>query len=59
MTKEHVEHLEYVLNKLQKNQLLTNKGKNEFAQENMDFLGHVLSQEGVRLNPKKLEAIWD
>ncbi len=25
----------------------------------MDFLGHILSWEGVRLDPKKLEAIWD
>lgn len=57
--KEHVEHLEYVLNKLWKNQLLTNSRKNEFAQENMDFLGHILSHEGVRLYPKKLETIWD
>jgi hypothetical protein len=37
--KEHVEHLEYVLNKLRKNQLLTNKGKIEFAQKKWTFWG--------------------
>jgi hypothetical protein len=25
----------------------------------MDFLGHILLQEGVRPDLKKLEAIWD
>jgi hypothetical protein len=25
----------------------------------MDFLGHISSREGVRLNPKKLQAIRD
>jgi beta-lactamase superfamily II metal-dependent hydrolase len=29
--KEHVEHLEYVLNKFQHNKLFVNKVKNEFA----------------------------
>jgi hypothetical protein len=28
--------------------------KNEFAHEEMDFLGHILSWEGVKPNPKKL-----
>ncbi len=52
--KEHVEHLEYVMNKLWNNELLANRVKNEFAHEEMDFLGHILSWEGVRSNPKKL-----
>jgi len=55
MVKKHMEHLEYVLNKLRKNKLITIRTKSEFAQEEMDFLGHILSREGVRPNPKKLE----
>jgi hypothetical protein len=43
---EHVEHLEYVLSKLQENQFFANRVKNEFAWENMDFLRHILSREG-------------
>jgi hypothetical protein len=42
------------LNKLWKNKLFAIKAKNEFAQEEMDFLGHILSKERVRPNPKKL-----
>jgi hypothetical protein len=44
--KEHVEHLKYVLNKLWHNKLFANKVKSEFAQEEMDFLRHILSREG-------------
>ncbi len=54
---EHVGHLEYVLNEFRENQLVANRANIEFSQEEMNFLGHILSHEG--LNPKKLEAIWD
>ncbi len=59
IVEEHMKHLEYLLNKLLKNQLFANKAKNEFAQKEMGFLGHILSGEGVRPNLKKLEAIKD
>jgi hypothetical protein len=35
----------------------SNMAKNEFAWEEMDFLRHILLQEGVRLDLEKLEAI--
>jgi hypothetical protein len=57
--KEHVKHLEFVLNNLQQNKLFAIKAKNEFAQEEMDFLGHILSKERVRPHPKNLQAIRD
>jgi hypothetical protein len=56
-TEEHTEHLQYVLQKLKENNLYTNKAKSEFAQMKMDFLGHVLSLKGIRLNQKKVQAI--
>jgi hypothetical protein len=59
IAKEHVKHLECLLNKLKKNQLFANMVKNEFTQKEMDFLRHILSQEGVRPDFKKLEAIKD
>jgi len=40
-TWEHVEHLEYVLNKLHENKLFVNMVKSEFAWEEMNFLGHI------------------
>ncbi len=58
-TEKHEEHLKYVLNKLWNNQLFANRVKSEFAHKEMDFLGHILSWEGVKPNLKKLEAIQD
>jgi beta-lactamase superfamily II metal-dependent hydrolase len=52
-TKEHIGHLEYVLQKLKENDLYANKTKNEFAQMEMDFLGHVLSLKNIRFDLKK------
>jgi hypothetical protein len=54
LAKEHVRHLEYVLQKVKENELHANKTKSEFAQMEMDFLGHVLSPKGIRPNPKKV-----
>ncbi len=59
MAKEHAEHLEYVLNKLYEDKFFANMAKSEFAQEEMDFLGHILSWEGVTLDLKKLETTKD
>lgn len=56
-TKEHVTYLEFVLQKLKEDKLYTNWVKSKFASLEMDFLGHVLFQEGVRVNLKKIESI--
>jgi hypothetical protein len=42
---------------LKKNICFSNKANSEFAQKEMNFLGHVLTWEGVRPNLRKLEAI--
>jgi len=57
--KQHVEHLEYSLSKLRQNKFLASRAKSEFAQEEMDFLGNILSREGVRPNLKKLQVVKD
>jgi hypothetical protein len=46
-----------MLQKLKKNKLYANQTNSEFASLKMDFLGHVLPQEGVRPDPKKIESI--
>jgi hypothetical protein len=53
--KKHVEHFGYVLNKFWQNKLFANRVKNEFSQEEMDFLRHILWKERLRLNLKKLQ----
>jgi hypothetical protein len=57
IAKEHAEHLENVLSKLRENKLFVNWTKSEFAWKDMNFLGHILSRERVKLDPKMLEAI--
>jgi len=59
VVEEHMKHLEYVLSKFLQNKLFANRAKCEFAQEEIDFLRHILLKEGVMPNFKKLQAIRD
>ena len=55
---EHLEHLEKVLNQLMEVGLKLKPGKCTFAQEQVDYLGHIiLSAEGVRPNSAKVAAV--
>ncbi len=54
---EHATHLRFVFQKFKKNKLYVNHTKNEFTSLEMDFLGHVLSQEEVRPDLKKIGSI--
>jgi type III secretory pathway component EscU len=55
--KEHVTHLKFVLQLFFLKKLYTNWVKSKFASLEINFLGQVLSQEGVKPNPKKIESI--
>jgi hypothetical protein len=46
-----------MLQNVKENKLYANRANNEFASLEMDVLGHVLSQEGVRPDPWKIESI--
>ena len=54
---EHAEHLRIVLEKLRQNQLYAKFSKCEFWLEKVAFLGHVLTTEGVVVDPAKIEAV--
>ena len=54
---EHAEHLRMVLEKLRQNQLYAKFSKCEFWLEKVAFLGHVLTTEGVAVDPTKIEAV--
>ena len=54
---EHDEQLLAVLNKLEEAGLTLNRDKCEFSQRKVRFLGHILSQDGVRSDPDKVTAI--
>ncbi|GAU50740.1 hypothetical protein TSUD_99100 [Trifolium subterraneum] len=58
---EHVEHLRTVLNILREKQLYAKFSKCEFWLSEVKFLGHVISQGGVSVDPSKVEAVlnWE
>ncbi|WVZ56670.1 hypothetical protein U9M48_007164, partial [Paspalum notatum var. saurae] len=55
--KEHEQHLRIVLEKLRENQLYGKFSKCDFWLEKVAFLGHVLTAEGVSVDPEKVEAV--
>ena len=55
--KEHDAHLAIVFAELRKHKLMINGKKSEFFIEEIHLLGHILSKDGVRMDPAKLEAI--
>jgi hypothetical protein len=57
IAEEHEEHLRIVLGKLKQQQLYAKFSKCEFWMEEVAFLGHVLSAEGVVVDPSKIEAV--
>lgn len=58
---EHGEHLRETLQTLRDHQLYAKLSKCEFWLKRVTFLGHVISPEGVFVDPQKVEAIlkWE
>ncbi|KAK8991159.1 hypothetical protein V6N11_062183 [Hibiscus sabdariffa] len=54
---EHVEHLRIVLQTLRDHQLYAKLSKCEFWLKKVTFMGHVVSAEGIQVDPSKIEAI--
>ncbi|XP_050233220.1 uncharacterized protein LOC126681708 [Mercurialis annua] len=54
---EHAHHLRIVLQTLREHQLYAKFSKCEFWLEEVAFLGHVVSQNGIKVDPKKIEAV--
>ncbi|KAK9125601.1 hypothetical protein Scep_014447 [Stephania cephalantha] len=56
---EHVEHLSQVLSILSDHSLFVNFKKCCFAQLQLDYLGHIISAQGVMADPGKVQAMVD
>ncbi|KAG8487500.1 hypothetical protein CXB51_018708 [Gossypium anomalum] len=54
---EHAEHLRTVLQILREKQLYAKFSKCEFWLREVGFLGHIVSAEGIRVDPSKISAI--
>ena len=54
---EHIEKLKQVFERFRACQLKIQLDKSEFLKKEAEFLGHIITPEGIKPNPKKLEAI--
>jgi len=57
--KEHAEHLHVVLSRLREHQLYAKFSKCKFWQKKVPFLHHVLSEEGISVDPTKVQEVLD
>ena len=55
--KDHLEHLKIVFDRLRENQFVAKPEKCTFCCDELEFLGHVVSNEGIKTDPKKIEKI--
>jgi hypothetical protein len=56
---EHAEHLRKVFQRLRENKLYAKLEKCEFGVMEVDFLGHKITQEGLKMDDHKVKAILD
>jgi len=58
---EHIEHLRLVLGILSEKQLYAKLSKCEFWMDEVQFLGHVISAQGISVDPAKVDAVvkWE
>lgn len=54
---EHVENLKKVFAALRKANLKIQLDKSEFLKKEVEFLGHIVTDQGVKPNPNKIDAI--
>jgi len=56
---DHVEHLRVVLTRLREHKLYAKFSKCEFWLRKVPFLGHVLSENGISIDPSKVQEVMD
>lgn len=56
---EHTAHVHQVLERLRKNELWANASKCEFNKTEVDYLGYVVTPDGIKMDTKKVTAILE
>ena len=54
---EHENHLRMVLQVLREHQLYAKLSKCSFYQKKINYLGHIISEDGIAMDPEKIETI--
>ena len=54
---EHKEHLAQVFDELRAHKLYIHGKKSEFFLQEIRYLGHIISKEGIHMDPEKLRII--
>ena len=58
-TEQHLKHLEVLLARLEINNLTLNLSKSNFLEKETKFLGFILTTEGIKPDPEKIQGIMD
>jgi hypothetical protein len=56
---DHVQHVDKVLQLLKEQQLYAKPSKCFFGLKEVEYLGHIVSHEGVKVDPNKIRAMMD
>ena len=56
---DHAEHLRIVLSRLREHKLYAKFSKCEFWLSKVPFLGHILSRDGIFVDPTKVQEVMD
>ena len=59
MWREHVRHLDQVLTILEEHQLFAKISKCTFGKEEVDNIHHIISKEGIKVDPRKIKEITE
>jgi len=56
---EHKEHLRRVLQTLREHQVYAKFSKCDFFKEEIKYLGHIITREGIAVDPEKIRTIME
>ena len=54
---EHAEHLRIVIQRLREHKLYAKFSKCDFLLKEVQFLGHIISDKGISLDPSKIQDV--
>jgi hypothetical protein len=54
---DHVQHIDRVLQQLEEKKIYANSSKCAFGVQEVEYLGHFVSHEGLKLDPHKIKAM--